>query len=168
MPRTCSHFSVQTQRKLFQILFSQTEIRLYLPFSNWVGSKRTSIWFQFNRKIVNTIRFRVDLIKLRKNFTVCTTRISTVLTTHNLSFHRNFDNDNLSSSSEYIQNGTNLQALLIPSLNESISVGRYVDSSHWSINSHCILEQSFDFCNKRFNRMFEVALSESLSQKQRV
>ena len=49
-----------TQRNLFEILLNQTEIWLYLPFSDWFGTKRTSVWFQINRIMVNTIRFRFD------------------------------------------------------------------------------------------------------------
>ena len=40
-----------TQRNLFEILLNQPEIRLYLPFSDW---------------------FRVNLIRFRKDFSVCT------------------------------------------------------------------------------------------------
>jgi len=36
---------------------------MYLPFSDWFGTKRTSVWFQINRKMLNTIWFRVDLIR---------------------------------------------------------------------------------------------------------
>ena len=59
------------QRNIFEILLNQTEIRLYLPFSDWFGTKSTSIWIQINRKMVNTIWFRVDLISFRKDFSVC-------------------------------------------------------------------------------------------------
>ena len=38
--------------------------------SDWLGTKRTSVWFQINRKMVNTIWFRVDLIRFRKDFSV--------------------------------------------------------------------------------------------------
>ena len=34
-----------TQRNIFEILSNQTEIRLWLLFSRWFGTKRTSIWF---------------------------------------------------------------------------------------------------------------------------
>ena len=44
-----------TQRNLFDILLIQLEIRLYLPISDLFGFKRTSVWFQINRKMVNTI-----------------------------------------------------------------------------------------------------------------
>ena len=44
---------------------------LYLPFSDWFGTKRTSVWFQINRNMVNTIWFRVDSIRFRKDFSVC-------------------------------------------------------------------------------------------------
>ena len=33
------------------------EIRLYLPLSDWFGTKWKSVWFQINRKMVNTIWF---------------------------------------------------------------------------------------------------------------
>ena len=58
------------QRKLFGILLIQTEIRLWLPFSYWFGSKRMSVWIQINRKRVNTIWFRVDLTRFQKVFSV--------------------------------------------------------------------------------------------------
>ena len=61
-----------TQRNIFEILLNQTEMRLSLPFSDWFGSKRKSIWFKINRKIVKTIWFRFDLIRFRKYFSVCT------------------------------------------------------------------------------------------------
>ena len=54
-----------------KILLNQTKIRLYLPFSDCFGTKRTSVWFQINRKMVNTIWFLGDLIKFRKHFSVC-------------------------------------------------------------------------------------------------
>ena len=60
-----------TQRNLFKILLNQTEIRLYLPFSDWFGTKLTSVWFQINRKMVNIIWFKFDLIRFRKDFSVC-------------------------------------------------------------------------------------------------
>ena len=58
--------SMHTQRNLFEISLNQAEIKLYLPFLNSFEAKRTSIWFQINRKIVNTIWFRLDLIRFRK------------------------------------------------------------------------------------------------------
>ena len=38
-----------TKRIFFEILLNQPEIRLYLPFSDRFGSKRTSVWFQINQ-----------------------------------------------------------------------------------------------------------------------
>ena len=38
---------------------------------NWFGTKRTSVWFQINRKMVNTIWFGFDLIRFWKYFFVC-------------------------------------------------------------------------------------------------
>ena len=40
---------VCTQRNIFEILLNQPEIWLYLPFSDWFETKRTSVWFQINR-----------------------------------------------------------------------------------------------------------------------
>ena len=65
---------VYTHKNLFEILLNQPEIRLYLPFSDWFGSKRTSVWFQINRCMVNTIWFRVDSIGFRKDFSVCSVK----------------------------------------------------------------------------------------------
>ena len=55
----------RTQRNLFEILFNQPEVKLYLPFSDWFGTKLTSVWFRINRKLVNTIWFRFDLKRFR-------------------------------------------------------------------------------------------------------
>ena len=41
--------------KSCRILLNQTEIRLYLSFSDYLRTKRTFVWFQINRKMVNTI-----------------------------------------------------------------------------------------------------------------
>ena len=54
-----------------ETLLNQPDIRLHLPFSDWFGSKQMSLWIQINRKMVNTIWFRVDLIGFRKYFSVC-------------------------------------------------------------------------------------------------
>ena len=37
-----------TQRNIFEILLNQTEIGLYLPCTDWFGTKRTSDGFQIN------------------------------------------------------------------------------------------------------------------------
>ena len=57
------------QITIFEILLNQTEIRLYLPCTDWFSRKI----FQISRKIVNTIWFRFDLIRFRKDFSVCAT-----------------------------------------------------------------------------------------------
>ena len=44
-------------------LVKSNEIRLYLPFFNSFGNERNSAWFWINRKMVNTIWFRIDLNK---------------------------------------------------------------------------------------------------------
>ena len=46
-----------------EILLNQTEIRLYLQFSDWLETKRTYVWFQINWKMINTIWFLFDLIR---------------------------------------------------------------------------------------------------------
>ena len=38
-----------------EILLNQTEIRLYLPCTDRFETKRTSVWFQINRRMVHTI-----------------------------------------------------------------------------------------------------------------
>ena len=57
----------------WEISLNQPQIRLYLPLSDWFGSKRKSVWILISWKIVNTIWFRVDLIRFRKDFSVCAT-----------------------------------------------------------------------------------------------
>ena len=47
----------------FEIFLNKPEIRLYLLFSDLFGSKQTSVWIQINRKVVNTIWFRIELIR---------------------------------------------------------------------------------------------------------
>ena len=46
---------VHTKFNLIEILLNQIEIKLYLPFYDWFGTNRTSIWSQINLKMVNTI-----------------------------------------------------------------------------------------------------------------
>ena len=50
----CMHSLLHhTQRILFEILLNQTEIRLYLPFFDWYGTKRTlSVWLQIKWKMI--------------------------------------------------------------------------------------------------------------------
>ena len=48
-------FFLHSQRIFYEILLNRTEIRLYLPFPDWFGTKRTSVWFKINLKMVNTI-----------------------------------------------------------------------------------------------------------------
>ena len=60
-----------TQRNLLEILLNQTEIRLYISFSGLFETKQTSVWFQVNRKMINTICFQFNSIKFRKKFSVC-------------------------------------------------------------------------------------------------
>ena len=41
-------------------------------------TRQTSVWFQLNQKMVNIILFRYDLIRFRKDFSVCRTNTSAV------------------------------------------------------------------------------------------
>ena len=66
----CSNSSLHTQRNLFQIFLNEIKIRLYLLFSDRFGTKRTSVWFQINLKMVNTISFWFDLKKILRVFSV--------------------------------------------------------------------------------------------------
>ena len=66
MPRDASHLDNLHR----EILLNQTEIRLYLPCADWFGSKRTSVWIQIIRCMVNTIWFRFNSIIFRKDFLV--------------------------------------------------------------------------------------------------
>ena len=63
-----------THRNIFEILFNPTEIRLYLPLSDWFGTANgqinASVCFQINRCMVNTIWFRFDLMIFGKYFSV--------------------------------------------------------------------------------------------------
>ena len=67
------HVMMYTKRNIFEILLNHTEIRLYLPFCDRFGIKRTSVWFQINRNMVYKIWFRCDLISFRKYFSLCKT-----------------------------------------------------------------------------------------------
>jgi len=59
-----------TKRNILQILLNQSEILLILPFPDWFETKRTFVWFQIHRKIINTIWFLFDLIRFGKYFPV--------------------------------------------------------------------------------------------------
>ena len=48
-----------TEIYLLLLLVKSTGIKFYLPFSDWYGTTRISVWFQINRKMVNTIWFQL-------------------------------------------------------------------------------------------------------------
>ena len=54
--------------KSFRNLIKPTQNQIVLSFSDWFGSKLTSIWFQINLKMVNTIWFRFELTGFQKYF----------------------------------------------------------------------------------------------------
>ena len=70
-----TRLNVHTRKSFLKPFLNQPGIMLYLPCSGWFGSKRMSVWFQINRKMVNTIWFRVDLMRFRKDFSVCSHQI---------------------------------------------------------------------------------------------
>ena len=53
--------SFNKQRIFFEILLNQPEVSMYLPFSDWFGTKPTSVWIQINRNTVNTISGECDI-----------------------------------------------------------------------------------------------------------
>ena len=61
--------------KFFRNLIKSTWNQIVFTISNWFGSKRMSVCIQINWKTVNTIWFQVDLIRLRKNVSVCTWKV---------------------------------------------------------------------------------------------
>ena len=65
-----------------QILLNQTEIRLYLPCTDWFGQHQTDsvrLVFQINLKMLNTIWFRFYLIRFRKDFYMCAMLFESIL-----------------------------------------------------------------------------------------
>ena len=58
--------------KYFPNLIESTRNQIVFTIFDWFGTKRTSDWFQTNRKMINTIWFRVDSIRFGKYFSVCT------------------------------------------------------------------------------------------------
>ena len=57
--------------KSFRNLIKSTRNQIVFTMHRLIwNSKRTSVWFQLNRKMVNTIWFRFDLIIFRKNFKI--------------------------------------------------------------------------------------------------
>ena len=65
--------------KYIEILLNQPEIRLYLPFSDRFWTKRTSVWSKINRRIVNTILYRFDILRFRKYFSMCRYHASLII-----------------------------------------------------------------------------------------
>ena len=57
-------------RNLFGMLLSQTMIRLYLSFFDWIWTKRNSVWFQINRIMINTIWFWLIYQESESDFSV--------------------------------------------------------------------------------------------------
>ena len=63
-------YCTYTQRNISGILLNKTGIRLYLPCTDWFGTRRTFAWFKINRCMVNTILFGFDSIWFRKDISV--------------------------------------------------------------------------------------------------
>ena len=71
LERKCKSTAASTHTEnFFRNLIKSPDIRLYLPFSDWHGFKRTSVWIHINRKKVNTTWFQVDLTRFWKYFSV--------------------------------------------------------------------------------------------------
>ena len=68
------------ERNLFGILINHTDIWMYLPLSEWFGTKRTFVWFQINQKMVNTSWFQFYLIRFRRKFSVCDIEVDEMAT----------------------------------------------------------------------------------------
>ena len=63
--------SVHTQRSFFSIFAIQTDIRLYLQFTDVFETEQTRLFSsKYNRKRVNAIWFRFGLITFRKDLSV--------------------------------------------------------------------------------------------------
>ena len=75
----------------FRNLIKSNQIRLYLPFSDWFGTKRPFVWFQITRKMVNTIWILFDYIWFRKDFSVCKWNIRSIPRRFILIFTRLFN-----------------------------------------------------------------------------
>ena len=65
MPDTKKYFRNHIKSNRNQIIFH---------ISGWFGAKRTYVWLQINTKMLNTIRFRVDLMIFWKYFPACSCR----------------------------------------------------------------------------------------------
>ena len=59
------------KRNLCWILLNQTKIKLYLSFSDWIGTKRNSVCSQINRRMVITIEICYRLTRVIKDFSAC-------------------------------------------------------------------------------------------------
>ena len=63
--------ALYTQRNLFQIALNQTQIRLYLPCTDWFGTANRRSPFAIPNQsccMVNTIWFGFDLIRFKKDY----------------------------------------------------------------------------------------------------
>ena len=63
--------ATSTHREIFLKFYRINPKSNFIYHSDWFGTKRKSVWFQINRNMVITIRFRFDLIRFRKKFSVC-------------------------------------------------------------------------------------------------
>ena len=57
--------------KYFQNFIKLNRNQIVFTISDHFKTKRTSVWFQINRIMVNTIWFRLDFIRFLKDFSVC-------------------------------------------------------------------------------------------------
>ena len=64
-------FVVHAEKSFLNLIKSTRYQIVFTIFRFILEQQRTSVWFQINQKIVNIIWFRFDLIRFRKDFSVC-------------------------------------------------------------------------------------------------
>ena len=69
----CCVQKVRTLRNSLLIPVISMKIRYYLPFSDWLGTKQNSVWFQITLKMGNNIWFALIYRESQVHFCVCMT-----------------------------------------------------------------------------------------------
>ena len=68
----CAHYRLNVHtEKSFRNLVKSNWNQIVFTISRMIWNQRTSVWFQVNRCMVNTIWFQFDLTRFRKDFSVC-------------------------------------------------------------------------------------------------
>ena len=66
-------------------LFNQTEVRLYLPFWEWFGSKQYSVWVPINRKKINIICIQL-IYQHSENIPPCSSEYTGIFSSENIPY----------------------------------------------------------------------------------